>query len=112
MGAGGIMLAAAMFAGSVTPDPRLAQAGHEEAGNLPPQTAAPAPVPQSSPVVRPAPVVFPDSGDEVFGAPMIETTPAEVVDTAGIAPLPNGEQSESNGRQFNAQPGRSYPIPR
>lgn len=72
LGSGGILLAAVIFAASITPGP---------------PAAAPAPaVAQPSPVVvaatqtdaPPPAAVFPDdSGDVTFGAPMIAATPVD-----------------------------------
>lgn len=103
------MLAAAIFASSVSsgtsPVPVTADAP-------PPPIAAPAPTPQ---VATPRPAqLFPDVADNgEFGAPMIETAP---VDAGSDAPVPipadpYGTEA-SGGRQFNAVPGRAYPIPR
>lgn len=112
LGAGGVMLAAAIFASSVVPSVDPAAAGIAPAPVA--VQAVPAAPPQPAPQVVPSPpppVLQDDSGDVQFGAPMIETTPVESGDSAPIAPDPEGEESPA-GRQFNSKPGRPYPIPR
>jgi len=108
LGAGGIMLAALIFASSVTPNPDLAATDAPVAA---PPVSAPPPVMPPPRQPRPAPVFAEDSGDETFGAPMIEAVPVDSGDVAAISPDPdNGE--DTGGQQYTAKPGRSYPIPR
>lgn len=109
LGSGGIMLAAAIFASSVTTG----------TGPVPAAPAQPAPVaapPPPAPVAsapRPATVFPEDTGDVDFGAPMIEAVPVEtgLADPAVNTAAPDSAEA-AGGRQFNAQPGRAYPIPR
>lgn len=110
LGSGGIMLAAAIFASSVTtgtgPVPAApAPATKPVAAPPPPAAVASAP--------RPAAVFPEDTGDVDFGAPMIEAVPVEtgLADPAVNTAAPDSAEA-AGGRQFNAQPGRAYPIPR
>lgn len=111
LGSGGIMLAAAIFASSYNTGP--APAGTPVAA---PVSATPvvAPAP-SQPHVAPSapPLPAEDTGDTQFGAPMISTKP---VAEAVAEPLPIFTDPDSavanGGRQYNARPGHSYPIPK
>lgn len=106
LGAGGIMLAAAIFASSVGPAAQPAA----PVGTVTPVIAAPPQATTAATSPSPAPDFADDSGDSQFGAPMIESTPVDSVDPA---PLPADAEAinEAGGRQFYARPGRPYPIP-
>lgn len=108
LGAGGIMLAAAIFASSMAPS------GNSAAPAAVPGAAAPVAAPAApSPVATQptSPVFQDDSGDMQFGAPMIAAAPIETGDAAPISPAPEGSESTA-GRQFTTKPGGPYPIPR
>lgn len=111
IGSGGILLAAAMVASSVSPGPAAApEAAVPMAAQ--PVVVVPPPVQQAAP--SPAQSVFADeSGDMDFGAPMIEAVPVEdtASDPTTLTADPDSAEA-SGGRQFYAQPGRPYPIPR
>jgi hypothetical protein len=107
IGSGGILLAAAMVASSVAPGPDTAAPMAAQ-----PVVVVPPPVQQAAP--SPAQPVFADeSGDMEFGAPMIEAVPVEdaASDPTTLTADPDTAEA-SGGRQFYAQPGRPYPIPR
>lgn len=108
MGSGGILLAAAMVASSVSPPTNPAPAAPVAAV----AAAVPPPVQQAAPA--PSPAVFADdSGDMQFGAPMIEAAPVESEFGDGTAVTSDPDSAEAaGGRQFNAKPGRPYPTPR
>lgn len=103
------MLAAAIFASSVTPstDPAEGAPAGPVAIATPPPAAPVAAAPQRT-------QIFPDqTGNLDFGAPMIETTPAEsgMADPA-LSTAPAGSAEAAGGRQFYATPGRPFPVPR
>lgn len=109
LGSGGIMLAAAIFASSMTPG-----AGPTTQPPAEPVTVAPPP-PATRLAAAPATTqIFPeDAAQADFGAPMIEAVPVE----SGLADPPLStaapESAEAQGgRQFYSRPGQPYPIPR
>lgn len=106
LGAGGVMLAAAIFASSVGP---AVQPSVPE-GTIPPIAAAPQQNSDSVASPPPVPDFAGDSGDTQFGAPMIESTPADLVDPA---PLPADAEAmnEDGDHQFYARPGDPSSIP-
>jgi len=106
LGSGGIMLAAAIFASSVT-------TGTGPVPAAPAPVAAPPPPAAVASAPRPAAVFPEDTGDVDFGAPMIEAVPVEtgLADPAVNTAVPDSAEA-GGGRQFNAKPGRAYPIPR
>ena len=75
--------------------------------------AAPPPPAAVASAPRPAAVFPEDTGDVDFGAPMIEAVPVEtgLADPAVNTAVPDSAEA-GGGRQFNAKPGRAYPIPR
>jgi hypothetical protein len=108
LGSGGIMLAAAIFASSVTP-------GGAPVTEAPTGAEAAAPPPPARGATPPKRAqIFPEqSGDVDFGAPMIEAVPIEsgLADPALGAAAPDSAEAQG-GRQFYAKPGRPYPVPR
>lgn len=110
LGSGGIMLAAAIFASSFSPGANPVPTAPEVA---PPVAIAPVVAPPQTTTPRPAPIFPEDSGDMTFGAPMIETTPVEsgTGEDAPMSAAPDTAEA-TGGRQFNAKPGRVYPVPR
>lgn len=109
LGSGGIMLAAAIFASSVTPGTGpVAQAPAEPVAVV---TAAPPASKVTAP--RPAQIFAEDSANLDFGAPMTETTPMEsgLADPAATTAAPDSAEA-AGGRQFYSIPGRPNPIPR
>lgn len=110
LGSGGIMLAAAIFASSVTTGTGPVPAAPAPVAT--PVAAPPPPAPVAS-APRPATVFPEDTGDVDFGAPMIEAVPVEtgLADPAVNTAAPDSAEA-AGGRQFNAKPGRAYPIPR
>jgi len=109
LGSGGIMLAAAIFASSVTTGTGPVPAAPVQ----PAPVAAPPPPAAVASAPRPATVFPEDTGDVDFGAPMIEAVPVEtgLADPAVNTAAPDSAEA-AGGRQFNAKPGRAYPIPR
>lgn len=109
MGAGGILLAAAIFASSITPGPV------QPDGSAVPAPAAPLVVQPAAPVVsssQPRSVFEEESGDTQFGAPMILTEPQAEVN-AEPEPMPSGAQNGpiNGGRPFVPRPGMPHPLP-
>lgn len=113
LGSGGIMLAAAIFASSVTTGTGPVPAAPAQPAPVAAPVAAPPPQAPLASAPRPATVFPEDTGDVDFGAPMIEAVPVEtgLADPAVNTAAPDSAEA-AGGRQFNAQPGRAYPIPR
>ncbi len=110
-GAGGILLAAAIFASSVTPS--TVPGAPSNAPVVPPSPGA-APTVQQPPSApsQPTAVFAEESGDTVFGAPMVSTAPMATSSTEAPPVVSDPDSAIGNGgRQFNARPGRPYPIP-
>ncbi|MDM7955336.1 hypothetical protein [Blastomonas sp.] len=109
LGSGGIMLAAVIFASSMTP-------GTAPVADVPAEpvaAVAPAPPARVLTAPRPAPIFPEESGDLTFGAPMIEAVPVEsgTADPELSTAIPGSAEAQG-GRQFYARPGRPYPTPR
>lgn len=113
-GAGGILLAAAIFASSVTPS--AVPGSPSDAPVVTPVAtpgAAPTVQPQVATSPKPTPVFEAESGDTVFGAPMVSTAPMASTRTEPPPTVTDPDSALANGgRQFNAKPGRPYPIPK
>ena len=113
LGSGGIMLAAAIFASSVNTGPVPAGAPVAPAAaseTVPPVVTAP---PPQMVVTRPAPPPEEETGDTQFGAPMISTKPIAEAVAEPAPPVTDPDSALANGgRQYNARPGRNYPIPK
>ena len=110
MGSGGILLAAAVVASSVSPGTPRAP---DTAPPVPAQQIVAAPPTQQAAPSPPQPVFADDSGDMQFGAPMIEAAPVEDSFGEAVASTADPDSAEAaGGRQFYAQPGRPNPIPR
>ncbi|WP_430386630.1 hypothetical protein [Blastomonas fulva] len=109
LGSGGIMLAAAIFASSMTPGTMPAPAAPQQPAQV---VAAPPPAPVAA-APRPAAVFPEDTGDIDFGAPMIEAVPVEtgLADPAVNTAAPDSAEA-AGGRQFYARPGSPNPVPR
>ncbi|MFN3475114.1 MAG: hypothetical protein ACK4ZW_13820 [Blastomonas sp.] len=108
LGSGGIMLAAAIFASSMTP-------GAGPTTQAPAEPVPVAPPPAARMAAAPATTqIFPeDPAQADFGAPMIEAVPVEsgLADPALSTAAPESAEGQG-GRQFYARPGRPYPVPR
>lgn len=109
LGAGGILLAAAIFASSVTPS---TVPGAPSSAPAVTPGATPTAQPQPSAPSQPTAVFAEESGDTVFGAPMVSTAP---MSTSSAEPPPIITDPDSaianGGKQFTAKPGRIYPTP-
>lgn len=110
-GAGGILLAAAIFASSVTPG--TAPGDASSAPVAAPVVTPSSQPPQPSTSAQSTSVFEAESGDTVFGAPMVSTAP---MSTTSAEPPPIFTDPDSavanGGKQINAKPGRPYPTPR
>ncbi|WP_040370824.1 hypothetical protein [Blastomonas sp. AAP53] len=109
MGAGGILLAAAIFASSITPGTVQADGATTPSPSTPPVVQAVPPVVSSS---QPRSVFGEETGDIQFGAPMIPAEPQREVST-DPDPGPSVDQNgPANGRRtFAPRPGMPYPQP-
>lgn len=114
LGSGGILLAAAIFASSVTTGP--VQVGAPVAPGEAPAAAPPvvAPVPPQPFIAPPPPLPTEESGDTEFGAPMVSSRPVaeQAAEPAPIVTDPDSALA-NGGRQFNARnTPHNYPIPK
>lgn len=113
LGSGGILLAAAIFASSVTtgPVPVGAPIPASEAPSATPPLVTPVP-PQ--PAIAPPPPAPEETGDTQFGAPMVSNKPVaeHAAEPAPIVTDPDSALA-NGGRQYNARnTPHNFPIPK